>query len=337
VNIRKHLGAPALVVVLAALPAQAQDMASPYEEADAEALAIVHFEQGVAFFEKQLFEAALAEFIASHELKGNWAILYNIGVCYHRIGRYEDALRVLTDYLEQGGAWVGPERKKFVDDLIEEMKSVSGTLVIDHPDPGVTVVLDGRKTLVTPVVGPLVVDAGLHQLAMSAPGYEPVTVEVSVAAGQSVAVPVELTPTPAMQHWLELREHGTLASNLKYSAAGLWAGAGLALVAAAITGAMAIGAESDQDQAILDCWPNTGPDHCPRAHDLGEKGRTLMWATNGLFIAAGTMALTGLVLWLVWKLKFARPPAGAHPWLLVGPVGGAGSFGVALAVGSWAG
>ncbi len=339
------LGVAVLVWALPPSPARAQVASNPYEEegeatnpvADHAQEAVEHFDRGVAFFEKQMFGAALAEFSASYALEPNWAVLYNIGVCYHRLGRYDDALSTLAEYMDQGGPWIYPERKQFVLDLIDEMEASCGQLAFSPQQAGVTLTVDGKLELHTPVSEPLTLTAGLHELVMQAEGCELRILEVSISVGTTTTVPVEVTPLATLYPWLARKKQMGSFAPIRVSALVLGGVAALTVLAGAILGGLAVGLESEQDQAILECWPDTGPEQCPRAYDLGRQGETFMWAANALFIAAGTMALTAMVLWVVLKLKLRDAAASAVPALAVGPVAGSGSFGITVGVWPWAG
>lgn len=310
-KILRALGAALLVHLLSGV-ATAEVGPNPYEDEpdpEAEKKAVAHFDRGVAFFEEGKFDEALAEFLASHELNPNWAILYNIGVCYHRLGRYEDALDMLQDYLDEGGAWIYPERKKLVADLIEKMQDSCGYLAFPEMGQDVHITIDGKRTVVTPLDEPLLVSPGLHQVTFQLEGHYDLSREVEVAVGQTVSVQAQLEPTPSHAKWLAVKERGGLARGLGVTTILFASLAGVALTGAGITSLLAL-------------------------HLDGEDGpaRELMWSTSGLLVGAGATALAALTLWLVLRLRVMKGIRGAMPWVSVGPLGPSGAVGITVAV-----
>lgn len=307
------LGVALLAAVCAPCAATDIPLPDPYEEEEivpkvGEGPAIKHFNRGVALFKTEQYEAALAEFQASYEHKPNWAVLYNIGVCYHRLGRFDDALRELEEYLERGGAWIPPNRKSFVKQLIDQMEVNTGTIVIDHAQPGARVWIDETRVFETPVGEPVQVASGLHTVKAYREGYYPIEQEVSVPGGTEVSVPLEFEPTPMYRTWLGLhgptRRLSTLG-RLRIAAATMWGIAGLTLTGAVVTTSIELAMES-------------------------ESGPLELATTIQLISAAGT-AVTGLLLWLCYRVGLRKRMAHGLPWLAVAPAGPEG--GAVLTVG----
>ncbi len=89
-----------------ATPARAQgpttappSVASP-TQADEEA-AKAHFLAGSAYYEQANYADAVKEFNEAHRLSHRADLLYNISVCYERLGRWDDAIASLQQYLAE--------------------------------------------------------------------------------------------------------------------------------------------------------------------------------------------------------------------------------------------
>jgi hypothetical protein len=300
--------AAALGVALAAVvctPCNAVDLElpDPYEDEtpttlEGEGPAVEHFNRGVEFFKQELYEQALAEFLASHANKANWAVLYNIGVCYHRMGRYVDAIEVLGEYLEKGGGWVPPKRKSFVKKLIEKMEASVGRIVIVHDTPGVRIRIDELMELETPVEEPVTVTTGLHVVRAFFEGYYPFEVEVSVASGTTVEVEIELEPLAVISTWMVLNgSPGQRAplGRVRLAAWISWGVAGLALSGALVTSAIDLSRAGEQEDLVL--------------------ATTIQLATAG-----GTLA-TGIFLWLAYRAGLNKHLGRMVPMLAVAPMG----------------
>src|SRR3954466_12081076 len=91
-----------LVAVLAAailayaVPAAAQTPTQADEDA-----AKAHFLAGQAYYEQANYADAVKEFNEAHRLSKRADLLYNISVCYERLGHWDDALAALQQYLTE--------------------------------------------------------------------------------------------------------------------------------------------------------------------------------------------------------------------------------------------
>src|SRR5215475_14860995 len=92
-----------LVAVLsAAILAYAAPVAaqSTPTQADDEA-AKAHFLAGSSYYEQANYADAVREFIEAHRLSKRPDLLYNISICYERLGRWDDAIASLQQYLSE--------------------------------------------------------------------------------------------------------------------------------------------------------------------------------------------------------------------------------------------
>src|SRR2546423_7828614 len=80
-----------------AAPAAAQ---APPTQADEDA-AKAHFLAGSAYYEQANYSDAVKEVIEAHRLSKRADLLYNISVCYERLGRWDDAIASLQQYLSE--------------------------------------------------------------------------------------------------------------------------------------------------------------------------------------------------------------------------------------------
>ena len=79
-----------------AAPAAAQTPTQADEDA-----AKAHFLAGQAYYEQADYNDAVKEFIEAHRLSHRADLLYNISVCYERLGRWDDAISSLNQYLTE--------------------------------------------------------------------------------------------------------------------------------------------------------------------------------------------------------------------------------------------
>jgi tetratricopeptide (TPR) repeat protein len=69
-------------------------------QADEDA-AKAHFLAGSAYYEQANYTDAVKEFLEAHRLSRRPDLLYNISVCYERLGRWDDAISSLQQYLSE--------------------------------------------------------------------------------------------------------------------------------------------------------------------------------------------------------------------------------------------
>jgi hypothetical protein len=272
----------------------------------------IHFNRGVELFHDGMLSAALAEFLKSYKEVPQWAVLYNVGVCYYRLGRYEDALKVFEKYMKEGGDEIPADRRVAVEKMKIKMAASYGSLVIDYKLPGVLVTIDGKETRETPVKDPIPLAAGIHSVFLFREGHYPVLMEVSVASGEETVLPVKMRLMPIMEAWM------TDTGRLKYlherekigkleTAMWVTLGASVALgMTTVMAGSMTYKLKEEQDSEMLACGPITSEDDCPRAYDLKDKGTKWKWATNGLAAATGAMILATITLWAVRKARMKK-------------------------------
>jgi tetratricopeptide (TPR) repeat protein len=87
------------VVALQAEPARAEPGRAP-ADADGRAKAASHFKQGQAFFQREDYDRALAEYQTAFDLSPEPLLVFNIALCHDRAKRPEQALQTFRRYLE---------------------------------------------------------------------------------------------------------------------------------------------------------------------------------------------------------------------------------------------
>lgn len=116
------------LVALAAFFALAALRAAPagaQEDPDRRAKAAAHFKQGQAYFQREDFDRALAEYQAAFDLSAEPSLIFNIALCHDRAKRPEQALAAFRRYLElvPDGA-VADEAREEISKLVPVVEKI---------------------------------------------------------------------------------------------------------------------------------------------------------------------------------------------------------------------
>jgi hypothetical protein len=158
--------------------------------------AATRFDRGVKLFEAQDYAAARAEFEAAYRLVPRYQVLFNIGVAEKKLFRYNDAVRTLKRYLDEGKANVPSDRRAAVERELGEIRALVAEVTIKVPGLPATVDIDGRSRFETPLTEPVLLGPGHHVVHATREGDEPADKEFEVVSGERVEVALTLTPKP---------------------------------------------------------------------------------------------------------------------------------------------
>jgi len=261
-----------------------------------------HFERGVSLFEDGDYESALFEFETAFDSSDNPHLLYNIAVSQYELHRYAEATVAYRKYLDRLEDQLPAERLAKVRKQLKTLDLRVGTLIVDSDPPGAVVTSGGRALGVTPLQ--VTLDLGEVQLRLEKEGFRPTETEARVIGGDRTSIEVELAesegvvdvPPPRVAMSADA-PRGDEDSDSRVQNRGLKIGTWVALgvaggvgAAAAVTGALAIGANDDLDAARGRQTDRAELD------DLGQRRDTLALTTDVLVGVAAAAAVTSLVL-----------------------------------------
>jgi PEGA domain-containing protein len=158
----------------------------------------LHFQQGVALFREQNYDAALAEFHGAYGISGEPIVLYNLGLTYKALFRYGEAMEILERYLAESasrGHPVAKDRRAEVESIVTEMRSLLADVTIVLTPPDATLHIDGRPVALA-IDGVVKLPAGSHVIDATAPDYLAGRREITVVAGTPQSVPLALAAIP---------------------------------------------------------------------------------------------------------------------------------------------
>lgn len=272
-----------------------------------------HFNAGVSLLqdpEGEKVEEAYRQFRTAYDLSGSPKILGNMGFCAMRLERDGEAIDAYSRYLREVSDIDTDERAQIVRDL--QTLTIGVTRIAFDVSPPGAIIVDERVPVrgahVTNTYGPaqgkleLGIRPGHHVFTAKLAGYESASWEVEAYAGgkeqHTFALkepPKALSPVPAA----ERRERPSAAGPIIVASAG-----GAMLVAAGITGIIALNKTSDIEEAC----PG---DRCPRSFDLKDErssARTFVGVTD-LLLVVGAVAVVGGLVW-GWRVASAEPKTG---------------------------
>jgi PEGA domain len=183
-------------------PSPAPASSTPPPPASKLSEARLHFQQGVALFQDQNYDASLAEFEGAYVISKEPIVLYNMGLTYKALFRYPESIEKLTMYLDEAGARVpaiSRDKKSEVEKLIADMKSLLADVTLVVSPAGAAVTMDGRPVIMG-LDGVVKVAAGSHAIAASATDFALARREIIVVAGTPQTVSLTLTPVPRGGH-----------------------------------------------------------------------------------------------------------------------------------------
>lgn len=144
--------------------------AQPSARVDSGTEADVRFELGVAAQRQGRFVAALQHYLASQRLAPNENVVFNIAVCFERLGRFPEAYRYYAEYLASD---LSAQERTVGREAVDRIRGRVALIRVETDPPNATVYLDRRNLGArgrTPIV--LAVEPGRHRVMVEAEGYE---------------------------------------------------------------------------------------------------------------------------------------------------------------------
>ncbi len=145
-----------------------------------------YFEKGLAFFEKEAWDAALAEFFRSRRIYPTRAATENAAFCLRQLRRLDEALEMFEDMLKFSN--LTEAKRKTAEAAIAELQGQIGTLRIEGAEAGASIVVDGRYRGTLPLAGPLRVGVGTHEIRAFKEGSDPFGTTIEVKGKEEAVV-----------------------------------------------------------------------------------------------------------------------------------------------------
>lgn len=167
----------------AAAPAPAAPQTASYGAVDPDsearqAEAKKLFEKGLGFFEKEAWDAALAEFMRSRKAWPSRAATKYAASSLRSLRRFDESIELFEELLTFPN--LSAADKKFADDGVADLASKLGTLTVKGGEAGASLLVDGRFRGTLPLPAALRLSAGPHEIGAFKEGLDPYAATVDV-------------------------------------------------------------------------------------------------------------------------------------------------------------
>lgn len=310
------LSALALAMAGTAQPARADDAGTPQaaDEQEVPKEARERYERALKLYDEGDFDAALIELERAYELAPSFRLLFNIGRVREQLQDHAGARRAYEQYLAEGADKIAEKRREEVRATLKGLEGRTAFVDVFVAEENAEIVINDVLVGTTPLTEPVLVNAGEVLIVVSKPGRQTVRRRLRVAAGERQRLTMELQPlestpvapvtpptesAPKPQPTPPAQDKPAEARGFPWLA---WGITGVLGASAAVTGLLALSADSDLDE--LRNTPNADRE------DLdSESSRVQTLATLTDVLVAATLISGGVSLYLT--LDAGGPPSTA--------------------------
>jgi len=259
------------------------------------------FKEALELFEKENCNEALPKFESVVAETGSPNARIYVARCLKNMGRLDEAYEQMhqtvadaTQRAETEAKYVPTRDSAAAELALLEPKIGKLVVAVVEPPDGTVVYVGSRKLDGEQLGVPVAVMPGTLDVRAEAPGREPVTREVEIAAGKTRTVTLTLdeagTTTGPSQIPEEPKGSTTTMGGLRITGIVV---AGLGVAGLAIGAGLAVKAQSDFDALDEECQSTTCP---PTEQGRVDDGRTLTTVANASLIAGGILAAGGAAM-----------------------------------------
>jgi tetratricopeptide (TPR) repeat protein len=187
--LRAVLSSSVLAAYLLACPLPAA--AQPASTADAQAHAADLKKRGDDLLDAKRYAEALSAYDEAYAIEPSPALLYNRGRALQFLGRNPEALEALERFAAEAPRDL-LERVRGLPQLLEDLRSRVGMLVVSSPVAGARVLVNDRQIGVTPLPAATKLDAGHLRIDAFADGYFPFHRELDLAGRSTLRLDLAL-------------------------------------------------------------------------------------------------------------------------------------------------
>jgi len=151
------------------------------------------YEAGRNLLEIHDNQGAYLKFKHASDLSSDPRLLWNMAICQKEMHHYAKAVVLVERYLRDGGDKMSAETRQTAVATRNALKGLYSTATLVDAPAGASVFVDNEKVGVTPMMAPLDLDVGSHQIRLEHPDYELAQYALEeVAGGKPLTVNVKM-------------------------------------------------------------------------------------------------------------------------------------------------
>jgi hypothetical protein len=140
----------------------------------------------------QDYAGALVKFQRAYKLSYDYRLLWNMGSCEVNLKQYARVLRLVEQYLREGGPRIPAEQREAAEEMLRKIRPLVSEVRLTVSEPGASVFVDDEPAGTTPLAEPLLLNLGDRRIRVSKPGFRDSVVEQHVAGASDATVGVVL-------------------------------------------------------------------------------------------------------------------------------------------------
>lgn len=124
----------------------------------------------------------------------SYDVAASLGELERRLEKYAEAARYLSFAIANLPPYESEKKLVALKGWFDDCRGRVASYVVTANVEGATVSVDGVEIARTPLDGPLYVEPGQHEIAVSKAGFKPASKSVAASAGSAEEIPLELAP-----------------------------------------------------------------------------------------------------------------------------------------------
>lgn len=168
------------------------------KDAGGQERAKIEFDEAAQHVRLGSYEQALAAFQRSHKMHPNPDALFNIAMCYKALSRYGAAYLAFEQYLDSALTQDHDIRYRVsAEQAIDELRQRVSQIRVSPSIQQTAVRVDGDVVEILSHSGTIVVDPGVHEIAIEAEGFVPFTTKIDCPEGTVLELATQMIPVEA--------------------------------------------------------------------------------------------------------------------------------------------
>ena len=146
--------------------------------------------EATELFQKELYNSAVELFLKAYAVDPQLVFVYNIGVCYERLGDSDNCVQYYEKYLEQ---YASENEGRSPEDVVDVRNSIAKCrlgakveVTIESDPAGASVSIDQKDTILGQTPLTTRQDPGIYTIYVDMPGHQPVKRQVEIRTGEAV-------------------------------------------------------------------------------------------------------------------------------------------------------